>query len=65
MGIRHHPRFTFWLTFFQSDMLPLFFSEKKNLAIMPVGIFLVFFFSFGENKADETQFQMKVMSYFL
>ena len=22
----HCPRFTFWLTFFQSDMLPLFFS---------------------------------------
>ena len=21
-----HPRFTFWLAFFQSDMLPLFFS---------------------------------------
>ena len=28
-GIWCRPRFTFWLTFFQSDMLPLFFSGKN------------------------------------
>ena len=26
MGVGHRPRFTFWLTFFQSYMLPLFFN---------------------------------------
>ena len=27
-GVWHSPRFTFWLTFFQSDMLPSFFNGK-------------------------------------
>ena len=34
------PSFTFWLTFFQGNMLPLFFCGKKK-SIMSFGIFLV------------------------
>ena len=32
-GIRHRPRFTFWLTFFQSCILPLFFSGLLSYLI--------------------------------